>query len=223
MPLPDEQSALFLVLHQIAAQSTKRREIKGIPPKVLAAARAFTEFGMDDVGKLKRSTFVSGQFPKGAVLWMEPPNHQPHTIVALWCKWDFGVQPASCAFNYGEYRASHPLEGSASPDGKDVVSFVGYRFESPHAGDNHNFYHCQPCLNMGDRHDNVKEAFVRPQTNPTWPMPAENVVDLLLCIVVAAYGLSGFSDFEKELLQSREAQKNAVLLASVTRIRGLAR
>lgn len=222
MPLADEQTAIFLVLEQLAARGLKTREVGGRPLKLTQAAQAaFSDVSMDDILKLKRSTAAAGQLHSGAVIRLEPPNHSPQSITILWCKWDFGVEPPVCAFNYGEYRYVSPIEGSKAPDDKNIVVFLGYRYETPHPGDNHNFYHCQPCLNMGNREAPVREAIDRSEANPTWPMPAKCALELLLCLVVSLYGFEGFRQFETLLMASHDAKRNRILGSSIQRVRAL--
>lgn len=47
---------------------------------------------------------------------------------------------------------------------------------------------------------------------PTWPLAAENALELLLCLVTAIYGMGGLRDLQNTVLQDTRARKNKPLL-----------
>lgn len=135
-----------------------------------------------------------GNFGEGA-LYLKP-NRQMDATIALWCRWDFQDGANGCWYYLGIW----PNEGG----------FLGFRFEMPEAGDNHNYYHSQPCRNLGSRQEPIAEALPLPERNPTWPLAASSPLELLLCLVLSIRGMQGLRhlnermDDDNRLRQSRE-------------------
>lgn len=130
-----------------------------------------------------------GQFEPGEGILVKPPAHEA-VAAALRCRWDFESQRATYWFHLGIWL----LDGH----------FIGFRFEPPEIGDNHNYYHSQPCRTMGDG-QSICRALEVPERNPTWPLPATSSLDLLLCLVLSIHGMSGLramkDKFERDRLR----------------------
>ena len=125
----------------------------------------------------------SGQFRAGEGIRVRPPRREAH-MAAIWCKWHHGVR-MDCWFFLGIWLG----------DGQ----FIAFRFEPPERGDNHNYYHSQPCRNMGWEGTPDYGAIRVPERSPTWPLPAESSLDLLLCLVVSIQGMIGLRSLKKRI------------------------
>ena len=120
-------------------------------------------------------------------------------MAAIWCKWHFHGVRMDCWFFLGIWLG----------DGQ----FIAFRFEPPERGDNHNYYHSQPCRNMGWEGTPDYGAMRVPERNPTWPLPAESSLDLLLCIVVSSIqGMIGLRNL-KQRIDRGGIVRNSKLLA----------
>ena len=130
-----------------------------------------------------------GEFMSDEVIRVEPPGHDV-IMAALRCKWDLDADATWCSFYLGIWLQ----------DGR----FIGFRFEPPEVGDNHNYYHSQPCLTMGDGKP-IVQALKVPERNPTLPLPAKSSLDLLLCLVLSIHGMAGLkkmkADFDRDPLR----------------------
>lgn len=155
---------------------------------------------------------ASGRFKSDEVIYLRPPAREESAASALWCRWDFAGDSTECGFYLGTWW--RPRTQQLGTD----IAFVGYRYETPEKGDNHNYYHVQPCRSMGGRGEVVPRALPAMEKNPTWPLAAETALELLLCLVTSLYGMSGLEGLEKEL-QGTIYRRNGLLLASVKRLR----
>ncbi|MDE0422431.1 MAG: hypothetical protein OXK76_16325 [Gammaproteobacteria bacterium] len=82
----------------------------------------------------------------------------------------------------------------------------------PEKGDNHNYYHSQPCRAMGRRKDVVTGALPVPVGNPTWPLAAASALELLLCIVASIHGMDGLRDMDRSAKRNPKMRQNKALL-----------
>ncbi len=117
-------------------------------------------------------------------------------MAALWCKWRFDGALKGCWFYVGIWL-----------DGR----FIAFRFEPPEQGDNHNYYHSQPCRNMGWEGTPDYGAMRVPERNPTWPLPAESSLDLLLCLVVSIQGMIGLRNLKQRIDRGGVGRRNKLL------------
>ena len=118
-------------------------------------------------------------------------------MAALWCKWRFDGALKGCRFYVGIWLG----------DGR----FIAFRFEPPERGDNHNYYHSQPCRNMGWEGTPDYGAMRVPERNPTWPLPAESSLDLLLCLVVSIQGMIGLRNLKQRIDRGGGGRRNKLL------------
>lgn len=151
------------------------------------------------------------EFEPGQGILVKPPNMPTHTrggarhpresiAAALRCRWDFESQQTTCKFYLGIWLK----------DGH----FIGFRFEPPE-GDNHNYYHSQPCRTMGDDQP-ICRALKIPERNPTWPLPATSSLDLLLCLVLSIHGMKGLKTMKDEF--DREPLRYHVLIGAIEKV-----
>ena len=149
----------------------------------------------------------TGDFGDEAI-YVTPPSDQPNAPTILWCRWD--RRDRGCAFWY--YLGMWLTH----------AQFVGFRFEMPERGSNHNFYHCQPCRAIGRRANVINGALPIPVGNPTWPLAAESPVDLLLCAVVSIHGMAGLRELDRTAKQDPVIRDPAeALLPALGRMLGL--
>ena len=146
----------------------------------------------------------SGQFEPGEGILVKPPAREG-VAAALRCRWDFESQRTTCWFHLGIWL----LDGH----------FIGFRFEPPEIGDNHNYYHSQPCRTMGDG-QSICRALEVPQRNPTWPLPATSSLDLLLCLVLSIHGMSGLRAMKDEF--KRDRSRYHMLIRAIEKVMCLA-
>lgn len=116
--------------------------------------------------------------------------------------------------------AQNQVEEGDDEDARSIV-FLGFRYETPEEGDNHNYFHAQPCRNMGGREAPVVHALPVGERNPTWPLAAASALELLLCLFTSLYGLRGLAELESDIQQSAGIRSQRLLLDSVSRIRRL--
>lgn len=134
----------------------------------------------------------SGTFDPDQVIQMKPPFREGRRAT-LRCKWHFEGQRARCWFYLGIWIKA-PSKRKSSRSIRD--RFVGFRFEPPETGDNHNYFHSQPCRTMGDDKP-IAGALKVPVRNPTWPLPATSSLELLICLVLSVHGMAGLSKLEQ--------------------------
>ena len=89
--------------------------------------------------------------------------------------------------------------------------FIAFRFEPPEQGDNHNYYHSQPCRNMGWEGTPDYGAMRVPERNPTWPLAAKSSLDLLLCLVIAIGGMRGLAQVQSRIDSNGAMRQNTLL------------
>jgi hypothetical protein len=145
----------------------------------------------------------TSQFPVRNIVVVVPPAKEADPLLGLWCRWDFTQTPAKCGFYIGLW---------SKHDGKH--SFVGFRFETPEEGEQHDYYHCQPCRNLGDREKSDDFAVAISERVPTFSLPAENSAELALNMVLALRGRSGFEKFRRDLLVANAEARNSPVLQS---------
>lgn len=222
MTLDLEQKALFIIFEALAYRGRQASSVgAALSTRLMSAAATYREWEPRDVTKLFESRDDSGEFPENTTIRLKPPNHQSTCIAMLRCKWDFSDFRRRCRFYYGLWYMFKPPPATAAQVASTVPAFIGYRFETPEQGLDHNYFHCQPCLNMGPATAVIPHALQRCHHNPTWPMPAANSVQLLLCMTLSLYGLKEFDEFASEVLQTRDGQKNTFLVDGIRHVQSL--
>ena len=96
--------------------------------------------------------------------------------------------------------------------------FVAFRFEPPERGDNHNYYHSQPCRTMSWEHRPIQGAIDVPERNPTWPLPADSSLDLLLCLVVSIHGMRGLRLLRERVEQDVDMPASGILRKQMEKV-----
>jgi hypothetical protein len=145
-----------------------------------------------------------GSLPAKKILVMPPSGSEEEEILGLWLRWNFDSNPFAFRLFVGQW---------AKVDG--AKTFIAFRFEAPETGDKHNFYHCQPCRNFGDK-ERVPNAALVSEHFPTIPINAFNIVELTVCALMACMGHSHAKAFGRKLLRNSAAD-NAPLKAAFAR------
>ncbi len=163
-------------------------------------------FGMFDGREIHEiGSKLNGSFPKKKFLIMQPGAKEKDAVLGLWLRWDF--RDGSCEFRVflGQWSVVDQKE-----------TFGAFRFETPETGDEHDYYHCQPCRNFGDK-EPVKDAALLSERFPTIPLNASNIVELTMCALLAALGRKRTKAFVRRLLQEGPGSENACLKTAYSR------
>ena len=94
---------------------------------------------------------------------------------------------------------------------KKKLNGIGFRMETPDGTGIHNFYHAQLIQQFspkqfGDVLQNKCLSWL-PESQPSFPMPADCPVTLLLCIILTLYGWEYYRDFCNRIPITLEYQK----------------
>ena len=209
-----EQRAIFAVLRLLLTDGLDRTRPPPDTIAVLKMARAqFTPLERYDFDPLEYQP--TGRFPVGRVIYIEPPPREKSAVAALWCRWDFNADLPRCGFYLGIWSAQRGFPNPNS--GHKHPAFTGFRYETPEDGDNHDYYHAQPCQSMGGDED-VRCALPISPRVPTFPLAAQSSLALLLCLVTSVYGMAGLKK-----LQSKVSGRNKLLRQSIEDILELKR
>ena len=201
MSVEQEVRAVRYVVEMLMRMAQSKRENTVIPYRT--ALEAHTKFDPVHTNDLKRFFYGKGSFDKKAVyLWsLRDPKDSP---VLLWCKWDITNAKCNIWFQIGIWLK----EGE----------FVGFRFEMPEEGDNHNYFHVQPSQNLGYKDTKILKPINVPTRNPTVPLTANSALDLLLCLVVSLYGMKGLTELRESASDIKKIRQNSVFVEAMKKM-----
>lgn len=224
MAAADEQRALWHVLRLLRSDGDdwlRHHRPQAATPAVRVAEGKFTALQEAELEAHLIYRGKTGQFEENQVVFLKPPAKDPSAVAGVWCRWDFDKSPPRCGFYYGMWSAQPPFPKTDPPSQERHTGFVGYRFETPEDGDNHNFYHAQPCRSMGAKDDPIDHAIPISQRDPTWPLAARSALELLLCLVTSLYGMKGLVALQGRVLEDPVLRKNALITNAVSTVLGL--
>ena len=197
----EEQKAIWYVLRELLRQGEKwcrdHRSKEGVD-----MASLFEPLNERQLESHLRHKGGNGQFKPREAIQVKPPPREGRAS-SLWCKWNFNDEH-DCRFYLGIWLSS--------------ADFVGFRFEPPEQGDNHNYYHSQPCRTMGFRGEPISSALKVPERNPTWPLPAGSPLELLLCLVVSIHGMSSLRRLKDRANEDTAMRKNRRLRDALDKV-----
>lgn len=147
----------------------------------------------------------NGSFPSKKILVMRPSGREDEAILGLWLRWNFEANPFEFRLFLGQWSM---INGEKT--------FIAFRFEAPEQGDEHNYFHCQPCRNFGDK-ELVPHAALVSHRFPTIPLNASNIVELTVCALMASMGHKKMRDFIRKLLKDPATASNQFLTDAYTR------
>lgn len=222
----DEQKALGHVLRILRTEGSEwmRHRRPSGPEAVMAARTAQGKFGEIEGQALERHFLhgdKKGEFEGSEVIWLKPPKKDPAAVAGIWCRWDYEKALPQCGFYYGLWSAQHAFPVATPPDPNKYPAFVGYRFETPEKGDNHNYYHAQPCRSMGAKDDPVEHGLPISERDPTWPLAATNALELLLCLVTALHGMDGLARIRDAVNDDPKVRRNELVKTALDKLLAL--
>ena len=212
MAANDEQKAIFSVLQVLLEDGKKSTRTEPRPAEHTPAV-ARQQFTALNVYDLKRFCYERrGRFPDRKVIYLESPPRAKSAVTAMWCRWDFNAVPSRCGYYFGVWskQETFPNQG----DGRKYPAFLGFRYETPECGDNHDYYHAQPCRSMGDG-VSIQYALPTSERYPTFPLAAQSSLELLLCLVASIYGMRGLRELQDAVSVLPSMRGNHILLASL--------
>jgi len=88
----------------------------------------------------------------------------------------------------------------------------GYRYEPPEGAGRHDFWHAQPILELRLYDDTYRQLpgskdHWRPADTPSFPLDADQAVDLLLCLMISLYGLQDAATMQANGFENRLAAR----------------
>lgn len=224
MAAADEQKAIWHVLRLLRTDGddwSRHHRPKAAIPAVRVAEGKFTPLEEAELEAHLIHRGKKGEFEENQVVFLKPPAKDPSAVAGVWCRWDYEKTPPRCGFYFGLWSAQPPFPKADPPSDDLHTGFVGYRFETPEDGDNHNFYHAQPCRSLGAKDDPIEHAIPISQRDPTFPLAAGNALELLLCLVTSLYGMNGLLALQDKVLSDTKAQRNELIVKALSTVLGL--
>lgn len=145
-------------------------------------------------------------FPDRKFLLIESHAKEDEAVLGLWLRWNFDTEPFEFRLFLGQWSLVEKQE-----------TFVAFRFEAPETGEEHNYYHCQPCRNFGNKVA-IERAAMLSERFPTIPVNAANIVELTICTVLAAFGRKKTKQFLRKVLSEGAGRDNAALVSAYARL-----
>ena len=223
MPATKQQKAIWYVLSLLldcGEDWTRRRRTSSAEAAVAAkvAEGKFTALNKQELENRIIHGGKRGQFNKNEAIYIPPPKKNNSAVAAIWCRWDFESDHPKCGFYFGIWSDQPAFPAKYASDGQKHTAFLGFRYETPEYGNNHNYYHAQPCQSMGVPDDHIADALPISQRNPTWPLAAGSSLELLLCLVTSLYGMIGLSKLQKKVSEDLMMRNNQLLFSSIEKI-----
>ena len=158
-----------------------------------------------------------GELPEDRVIYIKPPSREKSAVAAIWCRWDFNEELSRCGFYFGIWSEQEAFPNPG--DGRKYTAFIGFRYETPEDGCNHDYYHAQPCRSMVYRdRSQVVHSLPISVRYPTFPLAAKSSLDLLLCLVTSIYGMNGLKKLKYKVSDSSSMRQNELLLRSLEKV-----
>ncbi|WBY08132.1 hypothetical protein PIB19_00825 [Sphingomonas sp. 7/4-4] len=203
--MSDEHDAVILLLERLKTEglnwyrNAKTSDVDMFERRISGNFSIFEGGEIHTIGRKP-----TGSFPSKKILIMPPSGREDEAILGLWLKWDFAANPFEFRLFLGQWSE---IGG--------IKTFIAFRFEAPETGEQHCYYHCQPCRDFGDR-DPVPHAALVSHRFPTIPLNATNIVELTVCALMASMGNKAMKSFVQKLLRDSAAD-NAPLKAAYSR------
>lgn len=226
MAAAEEQKALLFILRILWTEGDDWTRYKRTGAAAIAAKSAERKFDAVEATELDNYFLYKGkigEFEENKVIFVKPPAKDPSAVAGIWCRWNFDKTLPRCGFYYGLWSAQPAFPAPAADDGVRHPAFVGYRFETPEDGDNHNFYHAQPCSSMGARDDPIEHRLPISARDPTWPLAADSALELLLCVVTSLYGFKGLRELQDTINQDATLRQNTLIKSALDKLLALGR
>ncbi|TAZ45339.1 hypothetical protein ELH75_34980 [Rhizobium leguminosarum] len=204
--MTDHYDAVTLILERLKTEglSWYRSATRGDVD--LFERRVSGNFSVFDSGELHQiGRKPVGSLPSKKILIMPPLGREKESVLGMWLRWDFDADPYEFRLFLGHWSE---IEGEKS--------FIAFRFEAPEQGEEHDFYHCQPCRNFGDK---VKVPHAVPVSEhfPTVPINASNIVELTACAIMAVFGRKETRRFFQKMMRDSGFSTNNALRTAYAR------
>lgn len=202
--MTEHYDAVVLILDRLKAEGLqwyrKAVDVDVFERRISGSFSVFESGEIYTIGRKPKSSF-----PSKKILVMPPSGREEEAVLGLWLKWDFEKNPFEFRLFVGQWSEIDSQK-----------TFIAFRFEAPEQGDEHNYYHCQPCRDFGDR-DPVPNAALVSHRFPTIPVNATNIVELTMCALMSTMGRKKMEGFVRKLLREPASEGNAALTAAYSR------
>ena len=204
--MAEDRDAVVLILDRLKMQglgwyrSAKAEDVDLFERRISGSFSIFNGSEIHTVGRKPK-----GSFPAKKILVMPPSGREEEAILGLWLRWDFAAVPFEFRLFLGQWSLI-----------RGTKSFVAFRFEAPEQGEEHNYFHCQPGRDFGDR-DEVPNAALVSHRFPTIPVNATNIVELTVCALMSAMGHRKVKIFFKKMLTEPASASNTALMEAYSR------
>lgn len=204
--MTEHREAVVLILDRLKAEGLEWYRSAKAEDVALFERRISGSFSIFDGGEIHTvGRKPKGSFPSKKILVMPPSGREEEAILGLWLRWDFEAEPFEFRLFLGQW---------SEIDGQKT--FIAFRFEAPEQGEEHNYYHCQPCRDFGDR-EMVPNAALVSHRFPTIPLNASNIVELTVCALMSSMGQKKMKGFVRKLLRESASASNAALKTAYSR------
>lgn len=204
--MTEHHEAVVLILDRLKTQgldwyrNAKSEDVDLFERRISGNFSIFDGGEIHTIGRKPKS-----HFPAKKILVMPPSGCEEEEILGLWLRWDFVAEPFEFRLFLGQWSE---IEGKKT--------FIAFRFEAPEQGEEHNYFHCQPCRDFGDR-EKVPNAALVSHRFPTIPVNASNIVELTICALMSTMGHKKMKGFIRKLLRDSASASNAALRAAYSR------
>lgn len=204
--MSEEHEAVILLLDRLKEEGLNWYRTATVDGVDLFEQRISGSFSIFETGEIHTIGHKpTGSFPSKKILVMLPSVREEEAILGLWVRWNFVAEPYEFRVFLGQWSQ---IAGEKT--------FIAFRFDAPEQGSEHNYFHCQPCRNFGDK-ETVPNAALVSHRFPTIPVNASNIVELTLCALMASKGRKKMQDFVRKILKEPAAGSNDSLKAAYSR------
>lgn len=200
--MTEEHDAVVLILDRLKREGLewyRRAKADDVRMFERRISGSFSIFEGGEIHTIGRKPV--GNLPPKKILVMHPSGREEEAILGLWLNWNFEADPFEFRLFVGQWSE---IDGSKT--------FIAFRFETPERGDEHDYYHCQPCRNFGDK-EQVPNAALVSHRFPTIPINASNIVELTVCALMACMGHKNMKAFVRRLLRDSAADNGSLKIA----------
>jgi hypothetical protein len=188
--MKEQYEAVILILERLKTEGLSWYRRAARDDVDLFERRVSGNFAVFDGGEIHEiGRKPVGCLPSKKILIMPPLGREKESVLGMWLRWNFAADPFEFRLFLGHWSE---IDGSKS--------FIAFRFEAPEQGEEHDFYHCQPCRNFGDK-EKVRHAVPVSEHFPTVPVNASNIVELTTCAIMAVLGRKDTRRFFQKMMR----------------------
>ncbi len=154
--MENQREAVFQILSQLSQSGLEWYRRAKLEEGDILRRRASEKYSLLDKSELwSISSKPAGNFSQNKFLVIEPNVHEADPFLGVWLRWDFSTEHTEFSLFLGMWSV---IAGTKT--------FVAYRYEAPEIGEEHDFFHCQPCRNFGDKIDLPEAVTCSPEMFP---------------------------------------------------------